>query len=26
MVQRPDDTSIAFQVGLDSFLLPSVGF
>jgi LPS-assembly protein len=26
MVQRPDDTSIAFRVGLDSFLLPSVGF
>jgi hypothetical protein len=26
MVQRPDDTSVAFQVGLDSFLLPKVGF
>jgi LPS-assembly protein len=26
MVQRPDDTSFAFQIGLDSFLLPKVGF
>jgi LPS-assembly protein len=26
MVQRPGETSFAFQVGLDSFLLPSIGF
>jgi LPS-assembly protein len=26
MVQRPDETRFAFQIGLDSFILPSVGF
>jgi LPS-assembly protein len=26
MVQRPDELRFAFQVGLDSFLLPKVGF
>jgi LPS-assembly protein len=26
MVQRPDETHIAFQIGLDTFLLPKVGF
>jgi LPS-assembly protein len=26
MVQRPDETRFAFQIGLDSFLLPKVGF
>jgi hypothetical protein len=26
MVQRPDETHFAFQIGLDTFLLPKVGF
>jgi hypothetical protein len=26
MVQRPDETRFAFQIGLDSFVLPKVGF
>ncbi len=26
MLQRPDETRVAFQIGLDSFLLPKVGF
>jgi hypothetical protein len=26
MVQRPDETRFAFQIGLESLLLPKVGF